>query len=60
VLRKLETREEKGIVSPLFAIEYALEDLNDFIEVKLSENVLYMNLEYKLKELEVIDAPQRD
>jgi uncharacterized protein (DUF885 family) len=60
LLSSLETREELGIVPPLFVIEYVLEDLNAFIDVAATDNVLYVNLESKLEELDEIETAEKE
>jgi uncharacterized protein (DUF885 family) len=59
VLRNLRIQEEKGILPPLFVIEYVLEDVNKFIGEAPSENVLYVILESSLQDLEDVDAPTK-
>jgi uncharacterized protein (DUF885 family) len=60
VIERMKVRAEKGIVPPVFVIEYVLEDLNDFIAAPPRENLLYVNLETKLGELEEAEAAKKN
>jgi uncharacterized protein (DUF885 family) len=60
VQKSLQVREKKGIVAPIFAIEYALGDMAAFVETKPTENILYVHLKSKLEKLEDIEEAEKD
>jgi uncharacterized protein (DUF885 family) len=55
VLYGLKLREERGIVPPLFVIQHVLKEMNEFIAVGPSENVLYTHLQSRLGELDGVE-----
>ncbi len=49
VLEGLEKREEMGIIPPKFVIEKVLKEMQDFINGRVEENILYSSFNEKLK-----------
>ncbi len=52
VLEGLKHREEKGIIPPRFVIDRVLEEMTDFIEQPMDENILVASLKRKMDEAE--------
>ncbi|SES70592.1 DUF885 domain-containing protein [Anaerobranca gottschalkii] len=50
----IEIREKKNIIPPLFVIEKVLMEMENFIMTPAEENILYKNMEKKLKKLNKI------
>jgi len=58
VLEGLRIREQKGIIPPLFVIEKVLDEMKNFTAVPAQENILYTNLDEKLRKISgQIDRP---
>ncbi len=50
----LRIREEKGIIPPTFVIEKVLTEMQGFVDTKAEENILYVSLQKKLKQVQDI------
>lgn len=60
VLEGLKIREEKGIVPPTFVIEKVLEEMNNFVEQPVQDNILYTSFVEKLDKVGDLDAATRN
>ncbi|MEZ5461850.1 DUF885 family protein [Dokdonella sp.] len=62
VLEGLKLREEKGVIPPKFTVDKVLDQMNGFIEMPASENMLYTSFAEKLGKLdaEKIDQAEKD
>ncbi|MGB0133246.1 DUF885 domain-containing protein [Dokdonella sp.] len=62
VLEGLKLREEKGVIPPKFTVDKVLDQMNGFIGMPASENMLYTSFKEKLDKLEAdtVDQAARD
>ncbi|MGB1263525.1 MAG: DUF885 domain-containing protein [Cognaticolwellia sp.] len=58
-LEGIALREEKGIIPPVFVIDRVLEEMNNFVNKPIEENILYSSLAEKMTESEEIPAEQQ-
>ena len=58
-LEGIKLREEKGIIPPAFVIERVLEEMNNFVNKPIEENILYTSLAKKMSESESITADEQ-
>lgn len=60
VLEKLKIRENKGIIPPLFVIEKVIHGVEEFIQEKPGNHVLFTSFVKKVDKLEDIGESQKD
>ena len=53
LILELKLREKNGVTPPRFVIEKVLNELNRFISVPISENMLFTNFREKIKKIEL-------
>ncbi len=58
-LEGIKLREEKGIIPPAFVIERVLEEMNNFVNKPIEENILYSSLAKKMSDSENISADEQ-
>ncbi len=58
-LAGLKLREQKGIIPPLFVIERVLEEMTNFVNQPITENILYSSLKAKMEKAESITANEQ-
>jgi len=58
VLADLRMREENGITPPTFVVDRVIEEMTNFVESPIEENILYASLERRIKESEQINDEQ--
>ncbi|WP_257173284.1 DUF885 family protein [Colwellia sp. M166] len=58
-LEGIRLREEKGIIPPAFVIERVLEEMNNFVDKPIEENILYSSLAKKMSDSENISADEQ-
>ena len=58
-LEGIKLREEKGIIPPAFVIERVLEEMNNFVNKPIEENILYTSLAKKMSESESISVDEQ-
>ena len=55
----LKIREQKQIIPPAFVIERVLEEMQNFVDTPVQDNILYSSLLEKLDKLEDLAAPEK-
>ncbi|MFT5635926.1 MAG: hypothetical protein ACI89T_001381, partial [Cognaticolwellia sp.] len=58
-LEGIKLREEKGIIPPAFVIERVLEEMTNFVNKPIEENILYSSLAKKMSESESISPEEQ-
>ncbi|MBA6391489.1 DUF885 domain-containing protein [Colwellia sp. BRX10-3] len=58
-LEGIKLREEKGIIPPAFVIERVLEEMTNFVNKPIEENILYSSLAKKMSESESISTEEQ-
>lgn len=58
-LEGIRLREEKGIIPPAFVIERVLDEMNNFVEQPVQENILYSALAKKMSDSENFSADEQ-
>lgn len=58
-LEGLKLREEKGILPPRFVIDRVLEEMTEFVNKPVEENILYSSLQKKLSEAEGVSTEEK-
>ncbi|MBM7071277.1 DUF885 domain-containing protein [Shewanella sp. 202IG2-18] len=55
----LKIREDKGILPPKFVVERVLEEMQNFVDKPIKENILYASLEEKLEKISDIEDQEK-
>jgi len=60
VLEGLRVREEKGVVPPRFVIDRVLEEMNQFVDQPVEENILWFSFRDKLAKTDDVSDAEAD
>lgn len=59
VIEGLKVREDKGILPPTFVVEKVLDEMNNFVQTPVEDNILYVSMQKKLQDAGIEEATQQ-